>query len=160
MFCPNCAAQNDVSQHFCRGCGLKLDAIVADVTAQRPSEEFAKLLRRKRRFELAGVASLSVAGIIGLSLLMANAFYYKLQIFGPELLFRSAAVALFIFAIASIFFFNYPKLFMKFDKLNPRLPVDKDEHKESATTNRLLSDPPFEPASVTEHSTELLKTPR
>ncbi len=157
MFCPNCASQNDSAQHYCRTCGLKLDAIVADVAAQRPSEEFAYMLKRKRRFELLGVASLSIAGIIGLSLLMANAFYYKLQIFGPELLFRSAAVALLVFAAASIFFFNYPKFVMKFDRVDPQLEPQEEK---PATTNRLLADPPFEPASVTEHSTELLKTPK
>ena len=134
---------------------------MADMAEQRPSEEFSKLLRRKRRFEMLGVLSLSVAGIIGLCLLLANAFYYKLQWFGPEMLFRSAAVALLAFAIASIFFFNYPKLFMKFDRLTPRLPVEPvNAGSERATTNKLLSDPPFEPASVTEHSTELLKTPK
>ena len=161
MFCPNCASTNDPAQHYCRTCGLKLDAIVADVAAQRPSEEFAVLLKRKRRMELFGVASLSIAGIIGLSLLLANAFYYKLQLFGAELLFGSATVALFVFALASIFFFNYPKLFMNFDHLNHRLPAKNEaDAADQPDTNKLLMDPSFEPISVTEHSTELLKTPR
>lgn len=107
-----------------------------------------------------GVFSLSTAGVIGFSLLLANAFYYKLQIFGPELLFRSASVALLFFGLASVFFFNYPKLFMKFDRLNPRLEPKKNVLSEAAPTNRLLADPPFEPASVTEHSTVRLKTPK
>lgn len=157
MFCPNCAAKTESSQHFCRTCGLKLDAIVADVASQRPSEEFALLLKRKRRFELLGLGSISIAGIIGLSLLISGAFYYKLQIFGPELLFGSASVALVVFALAAIFFLNYPKVFMKIDRLNPRLPVEQDVFSDIASTNRLLADPPFEPASVTENSTELLQ---
>jgi len=160
MFCPNCASKTERAQHFCRTCGLELDTIVADVAAQRPSEEFARLLKRKRRMERLGIASISIAGIIGLSMLLANAFIYKLEIFGPELLFRSASVALLIFGLASVFFFNYPKLFMKFDRLNPRLRPDEVETLETPTTNKLLADPPFEPASVTERSTELLKTPK
>ena len=130
--------------------------IIADVAAQRPSEEFARLLRRKRRFEMAGVVSLTTAGIIGLCLLLANAFYAKLHIFGPAVLFGSATIALLAFAIASIFFFNYPKLFMKMDRVNPRLDPGPASDRPSPTTNKLLADPPFSPASVTEHSTELI----
>ena len=161
MFCPNCAAQNDTAQHFCRACGLKLDAIAEDLAAQRPSEEFAKLLARKRRFEMLGIFSISTAGIIGISMLIAGAFYYKMQWIGPELLFRSASIALVLFALASVFFFNYPKLVMKFDKLNPRLPNVPKKDVEPVTTRKLIEDRPFEPVpSVTEHSTELLKNRR
>jgi hypothetical protein len=160
MFCPNCAAQNDSAQHYCRTCGLNLDAIVADVAVQRPSAEFARLLKRKRRFELLGIASLSIAGVIGVSMLFAGAFYYKLQFFSLEILMRSASVALVVFALASIVFLFYPKLVMKIDRLNPRLPAEEAGQTETVTTSKLLSDPPFEPASVTEHSTELLKQPK
>jgi hypothetical protein len=160
MFCPNCAAQSDAAQHYCRTCGLKLDAIVADVAAQRPSKEFARLLKRKRRFELLGKASLSITGVIGVSMLFAGAFYYKLQFFSLEILMRSASVALVVFALASIVLLFYPKLVMKIDRLNARLPAEEAGQTETVTTSKLLSDPPFEPASVTEHSTELLKTPK
>ena len=160
MFCPNCSAQNDASHHFCRTCGLKLDAIVADVAAQRPSEEFARLLMRKRRFELLGMASLSIVGIIGVSMLLAGAFFFKLQFFSFEILMRSASVALVVFALASIVLLFYPKLFMKIDQLNPRLHAEEEDQPGTVTTGKLLSDPPFEPASVTEHSTKLLKTPK
>lgn len=160
MFCPNCASQNESAQHYCRACGLKLDAIVADVAAQRPSEEFARLLKRKRRFELLGLASLSIAGIIGLSMLFAAAFYYKLQFFSLEVLMRSASVALVVFALASIVLIFYPKLTLKIDRINPRLSPEESGQSEAFTTSKLLSDQPFEPATVTEQSTELLKTPK
>lgn len=158
MFCPNCASRNESTQHYCRACGLKLDAIVANVAAQRPSKEFERLLARKRKFETLGFFSVSVAGIIGFSLLIAGAFYYKLQIFGPELLFRSASIALVVFALASIFFFNYPKFAMRFDRIDPNFAPEEEDQPRSGDTNKLLSDAPFEPASVTEHSTELLKS--
>ena len=153
MFCPNCAAQNDASQHYCRTCGLSLDVIAAELTVQNPSEEVAALLKKKRWMELMGKSALSIAGIIGLCLLLTQVLYYKLILFGPEILFGSAIGALILFLLASIFFLVYPKFFLTIDRVMPHSP----ERPELATpTNKLLNDPPFEPASVTEHSTELL----
>jgi hypothetical protein len=130
-------------------CGLKLDAIAADLTAQKPSPEMAELFKRQRRMQMLGVFSLSTAGVIGLALLFAKVFYYKLIILGPELLFGSAIGAVILFMLASVFFFNYPKLFMKSGHVSQQPDL-------ATPTNKLLNDPPFEPASVTEHSTELL----
>ena len=158
MFCPNCAAPNTDDQSYCRSCGLKLGAISKEVAEQFPSAEYAVLQRRKRLFEMFGIGSLSIAGLIGLGSLLAKVFFYKLILFGPELLFYSAYGALILFGLLAVFFFNYPKLFMNFEKVNPRLPADSVNVHPSPTTNKLLEDPPFEPASVTEHSTELLPT--
>ena len=160
MFCPNCAAPNEADQHYCRACGLKLDAIAAELVEQRPSAEYAELLKKKNRFERLGVFSLSIAGIIGAMLLLSKVFYYKLILLGPELLFWSAFGALMLFGILSVFFFNYPKVFMNFDKLNPRLPPSRQKDVISAPTNKLLNESRMEPASVTEHSTELLPVER
>ncbi|MEQ1605909.1 MAG: zinc ribbon domain-containing protein [Pyrinomonadaceae bacterium] len=160
MFCPNCAAPNADDHSYCRRCGLKLAAIAKNVAEQFPSVEYAALARRIRRFELIGVASLSIAAIIGLSMLIVKAFQYKMILFGPDVLFYAAFAALLLFGLFSVFCFNY-KEFVNFDKLNPRLPVVENEGEvEKVTTNRLLEDRIFEPASVTEHSTELLKIPR
>ncbi len=157
MFCPNCAAQNETAQHYCRMCGLKLDAIVAEMTLQKPSAEMAELFKKQRRMQRLGVFSLSTAGFIGLALLFAQVIYYKLMILGPDLLFGGAIGAVVLFLLASIFFFNYPKLFMKLDRSKPHLPGQMET---SIPTDKLLDDSPFEPArqpaSVTEHSTELL----
>jgi formate hydrogenlyase subunit 3/multisubunit Na+/H+ antiporter MnhD subunit len=134
-------------------CGLQLDVIAAELTAQKPSAKMAELFKRQRRMQMLGVASLSIAAIIGFSLVLGQAVFYKLMILGPELLFGSAIGALILFMLASVFFFNYPKLFMKPDRSNPH----SGEQAASATpTNKLLNDPPFQPASVTEHSTELI----
>ena len=159
MFCPNCAAKNNNEQSYCRSCGLKLDAISRSVTEQFPSEEYAVLQRRKQRFELLGVFSLSTAGLIGLGLLLAKVFYFKLILFGPDVLFYSATGALILFGLLSVFFFNYSKLFMDFEKVNRNLSSRQSEGPGPLITDKLLADPPFEPASVTEHSTELLPTP-
>lgn len=154
MFCPNCAAQNEASQHYCRTCGLKLVAIAAELTVQNPSEEVAALLKKKRWMERVGKSALTISGIIGLCLLLTLAVYYKLMLLGPEVLFGSAIGALVLFLLTSIFFLAYPRFFLKIDRVISHTP----EHPELTTsTSKLLDDPPFEPASVTEHSTELLR---
>ena len=152
MFCPNCAAQNDEAQHYCRMCGLRLDAIAAELTLQKPSPEMAELFQRQKRIQMLGVFSLSIAGFVGILLLFAKVFYYKLIILGPDLLFGSAIGAVIFFLLASVFFFNYPKLFMRPGQVNPT-----EQPELTTPTNKLLNNPPFEPASVTEHSTELLR---
>ena len=154
MFCPNCAAQNDESQRYCRTCGLRLDEIVAELIAQDPPPEMAAMLKRKRHIQTLGVFSLSIAGIIGLMLLLSQVIYYKLIYLGPELLFGSAIAALILFLLASVFFFNYPKFFMKMDGFHTR-PTKQGEA--ATPTAKLLNDPPFEPANVTERSTELIR---
>ncbi|MEP6789071.1 MAG: zinc-ribbon domain-containing protein [Acidobacteriota bacterium] len=156
MFCPNCGVENRSEQNYCRTCGLKLDGVILAVSEQYPSKEYAALQRRKALFEKAGALSLSVAVLICVAFLLFEAAYYKLILFGPNVLFGSALGALIVSLLLSAFCFSYPKLFLKFEKNAPRMsPADDDTA--SPATNRLLADPPFEPVpSVTEHSTELL----
>ena len=157
MFCPNCASQNEVTQHYCRTCGLKLDIILEDLSAQRPSEEFARLLLRKRRFELAGIFCLSMAGFLGLCIVITAIFYNKMQWVGPQLLFGSASIALVLFTILSGFLLSYPKFMMKVDKLNYPAGSRSASEVGAITTHKLIEERPFEPVpSVTEDATELL----
>jgi hypothetical protein len=126
------------------------------MSLQKPSAEMADLVKRQKLMQMIGRFSLSTAGGIGVALLFAQVIYYKMMILGPELLFGGAIGAVVLFLLASVFFFNYPKFFMKIDHLDG-LPGQAET---STVTNKLLNDPPFEPvrqpASVTEHSTELL----
>lgn len=157
MFCPNCAAQNEVAQHFCRACGLKLDNIAVDLSSQRPSEEFARLLQRKRRLEFLGTVCLSTAGFIGLCIVAAAVFYYKMQWVGPEILFGSASIALVVFTILSAFLLSYPKVMMKLSRRSSRLSNPAKDVVAAVTTSKLIEEKFFEPVpSVTEDSTELL----
>ena len=161
MFCPNCAAQNDITLHYCRACGLKLDTIAENVSSQRPSAEFAHVLDRLRRFEFLGVACLSVAGFIGLSIVVAAIFYYKMQWVGPQVLFGSASIALVVFTVLSAIFLSYPKFALKRSRLSMPSSNPPKNEVEAITTNKLIDDRPFEPVpSVTEHSTELLSERR
>ncbi len=159
MFCPNCASQNGAEHNYCRTCGLKLDAIAADLKDQRPSAEYALLKKKKERFEKLGLASISIAALVGFSLMVSTAFYYKISLISPEVLLWAGFAAFAVFALLAVFFFNYPKMFMQTDRVNPRLSPENGVAS-TPTTNKLLSDPPFEPASVTEHSTELLSSER
>ena len=155
MFCPNCGGENRSEQNYCRTCGLKLDAITQAVAEQRPLSEYAQLQRRKELFEKLGLFSISVAALIGLGLLLAKVTYYKLILFGPEVLFWSAFGALVFFGLLSVFFFNYPKVVMNFDKINPRL--NTADPPAADPTQKLIEDRPFEPVpSVTENTTDLL----
>ncbi|MEO8574736.1 MAG: hypothetical protein ABI481_12265 [Pyrinomonadaceae bacterium] len=121
-----------------------------------PSEEYAALERRKQIFEKLGLSALSVAGVVALMLLLFKVALYKLILLGPELLFGSAIGALVGFLLLSVFFFNYPRLFMRVDKLNPTL-ASADKSDEANPTNKLIEDKIFEPVpTVTERSTDLL----
>ena len=155
MFCPNCGTNNSVEQSYCRGCGLRLDAIVEAVSDQLPSKDYAEQLRRKEKFERMGVVSLSVAGLVGFALLVTLAAQFKLVYLGSELLYGSAVGALILFLLLSVFFFNYPKFFMTLTKR----PAEGEPS--DPVTAKLIEDRPFEPASsVVENTTELLKVPR
>ena len=102
-----------------------------------------------------------MASFIGLLILFGQLFYEKLKVLGPDLLFGGASIGLVFFMIAAAALLSYPKMAMRFDKLHPRPPLEVDSDTAPAPdTNKLLADTPLEPASVTEHSTELLKQRR
>jgi hypothetical protein len=157
MFCPNCGAENRVEQNYCRSCGLRLDAISHLVGEQFPTKEYAALQKRKERFEKLGLLTLFLFGFLAFALVFGEAAYYKIILFGANVVFGAAFAAMIGFGLLSVFFFNYPKLFMKFDKVNPRLPSNSETEVAGKTTRNLLEDKPFQPiSSVTESSTELL----
>src|SRR5690349_9182158 len=108
MFCPNCAAENNPEQNYCRSCGLKLDAIVQAVAEQFPSTKYAVLERRKVLFEKLSLFSFSIAAAIGFGYLFFKAAYYKIILFGPDVIFWSTIGAFIAFLVLGIFFTNYP----------------------------------------------------
>ncbi len=156
MFCPNCASEIEIEQKFCRSCGLKLDEILRVVAEQIPSEEFAKLQKRKELFEKLGIFSLSSFGVIGIAFFFSKVIYYKMILIGADVMFWSGFIAFVVFGLLAVFFFNYPKLFMNLENVNPNLLKAK-EKKISNSTNKLLPEGFIEPIpSVTENSTKLL----
>ena len=102
-----------------------------------------------------GAFFLSMAGVVGLSILIAAVFYYKMQWVGPQILFGSASIALVVFTLLSGFFLSYPKVMMKLDRFNVE-PMNSPKV-EAVRTRKLIDERPFEPiSSVTEDATELL----
>ena len=157
MFCPNCAAENLTDQNYCRSCGLKLDAVSRSLAEQSPSEEYATIQKRRMLFDKLRSLSLSLFGFLGFTLLLVGAALYKIMLFGPDLIFGAAIIAFVLFGLLSIFFFVYPKLFLKLENIDPL--AESTDNTVGTSTGKLIEDRPFEPAqSVTEHSTELLRS--
>ena len=156
MFCPNCAARQSGEQNFCRSCGLELGQVTRAMELHGPSQERAATEQRRERVEKLGYLSLSVAGVIAVSLVLGIAGYYKLVFLGPEVLLFSAVGALVGFVLLATAALGYSKFFLT--------PVRGDSNADpadtplsSATTSRLIADKPIDGIpSVTEHSTELL----
>jgi hypothetical protein len=158
MFCPNCANKIETEQNFCRFCGLKISSIVQIVSEQNPDKEFFVLQKRKELFDKLGVFALVCFGSIGISYLFYKIIYYKMLLFGENAIFWSAVTAFIVFGLAAVFFFNYPKFFMeeKLAELKGKM-AEAEQNQISAETNKLLNESHFEPASVTENSTEFLQ---
>lgn len=157
MFCPNCANKIENEQNFCRFCGLKIASIMQIVAEQNPDNEFLILQKRKELFDKLGVFALICFGGIGISYLFYKIIYYKMILFGENVMFWSAFLAFVVFGLAAVFFFNYPKFFIS-EKLNElrEKTAETEKNQIGAETNKLLNESHFEPASVTENSTELL----
>lgn len=158
MFCPNCATQRSGDQNFCRSCGLELGPIAGAMELHGPSRERARIEKRREQVERLGYFSMSIAGVIAIGLILAIAGYFKLMLFGPEVLLWSAVGALIGFVLLAAGFLGYSKFVLtstfagsKADALPP-----------SANTNRLIADRPVaDIPSVIEHSTDLLdRVPR
>jgi hypothetical protein len=156
MFCPNCAARQTEKQNFCRSCGLELGQVARAMQLHGPSRERAAMERLRERVERLGNVSISIAGVIAVSLLLGIAGYYKLVLFGPGVLIWSAVGALVGFVLLAVVFLGYSKLFLTESRANGEQPDDKQVH--SAATGPLLADKPIDDIpSVTESSTELLE---
>jgi len=125
-----------------------------------PSRERAAMEKRRERVEKLGYFSISIAGVISVSLVLGIAAYYKLVLFGPDVLLWSAVGALVGFVLLAVAFLGYSR-FVLAPERDERKTSSADNTIANATTNRLLTDKPIdEIPSVTEHSTELLERSR
>src|SRR5215213_5854721 len=102
MFCPNCANKIEIEQKYCRFCGLKIGSIIQIVGEQNPDNEFLVLQRRKETFEKLGVFALICFGSIGISYLFYKIIYYKMILFGENVIFWSAFLAFIVFGLAAV----------------------------------------------------------
>jgi len=143
---------------------LKLGGIVQAVAEQVPFDVDAEYLRRKKKFERTGLGYLATAGVVALALTVFLVTQYaNLGYFFGSVLFGSIVAWVFFFVVPALSFYFYPKLFMEPKYLRrTEVSAQADVPASPAATSRLIEDRPFEPvpASVTEHTTDLLNVPR
>ena len=158
MFCPNCGANNSTEQNFCRSCGLNLEDTAKSLLAQIPSAESANLLKREQMLEKFGNVAFGGFGIV-LLLAIGGIIYAIITgmiLSGKNPWVGALLTAFIIFAALTLVFVVFNED-IKEKKKKLSLQAQK-ELAEPKTTDKLLEEKPFEPASVTENSTELLLT--
>ena len=156
MFCPNCGANNATEQKFCRSCGLNLEQSARSLLEQVPSAERANLLRREQSLERFGGIAFTGLGIALLAGLLGLLYYiFMLNIWsGRNIPLGIILMLVIVFgsmAVAYIYMIEAAK--------DRRTGVDPDLTRElgkGVDTGKLLEEGNFEPASVTERTTELL----
>lgn len=154
MYCPNCGAQNNKKQNFCRYCGLHLTDIEKTFLDQLVfGEETKRLKNLKNVRKLADNAQFFsfVTLVIGII-----ALFFSDSNIGKVLL--TAGLLSFFLAQAIREIFGYFQ--RQNSEKNIRRGVSNDAEPrefEARETNKLIEEKPFTPVpGVTENSTELL----
>ncbi len=157
MFCPNCGADNQIEQNFCRSCGLNLEDSARSLIAQIPTAETERLKTREKwlenfgAFAWYGFGTVLLLGICGIIYAIVNSMI---------LTGKNVWVGLLL-----VFFVIFAALLEIYIFINEDLKSTKEKYKwqppheiaAPKTTGKLLEEKPFEPIpSVTENSTKLL----
>lgn len=142
-----------LAQKFCRGCGLRLERIAEELSLQLPTHTaHSSALRRARLHEKAGVAAISVFGLVIVGIivyLIAFGANFK----GVQVFFAILLSVMFACGLLSVFFFNYATHLRE----KTQSPGFRENELNPAAIKNLPEEKPFQPAhSVTEHTTELL----
>jgi hypothetical protein len=155
IFCPNCGANNNIEQNFCRFCSLHLQETAASLTAQlssgKNSGQLKKLERIKKLSDLSSsglVFSVVPAILIYLYTVLTKTPYAGVKVF--------YALVVFFLIMESVMFYlrrtNTHGYAAEIERKNSLAGIEPEKR----NTAKLLEDRLFEPASVTENSTELL----
>ena len=152
MFCPNCGANNNRKQNYCRFCGLNLQETAKSLVNQIVFGEDSKLLKKlssvKRVVDFTSTALIGML-VVGIA---AYLFFFDPK-FGKDLIKISLGVFFLLKTIQeTISYFQ-----RRARSENKRFEPQTTEQFESKETARLLEEKPFAPVpSVIENSTELL----
>ena len=123
-----------------------------------PSRERAAIEQRRERVERLGYFSISIAGVIAAALVLGLAGYYKMMLFGPDVILWSAVIALVGFVLLASAFLGYSRFFLTQARGEGNAEL-ADAQLPASITNRLIADKPIDEfPSVTDHSTELLES--
>lgn len=159
MFCPNCGANNDTKQKFCRACGLNLQKSAESLLEQFPDAEKNTLQRQERLLEKFGNVAFGGFGMVFLGGVGAMIYVIvtKFIIPGPanNVLAGIFLIAFLLFAILALAYVVFNEILKeKKQKINPHIQNELSGGKD---TGKLLDEGNLQPvSSVTDHTTELL----
>jgi hypothetical protein len=151
VFCPNCSAKNKIEQNFCRFCGFNLQATKTSLTTQLSSGENSRELK-----QLQLIKKFTDYGSIALTVVVSVAIAFYAYVVLTKMVFSGKRILVGLFLLSMTFQFIMDQIRRikrkKIAEINARTDLPSKE------TTKLLEDKPFAPASVTEHSTQLLFT--
>jgi hypothetical protein len=151
MFCPNCGANNNKKQNYCRFCGLNLQETAKSLMNQIVFGEDSKSL--KKLSSVKRVVDFTSTALIGMLLvgIAAYLFFFDPK-FGKDLIKISLGVFFLLKTIQEIIGYFQRRARSENKRFEPS-GVERFESKETA---KLLEEKPFEPVpSVIENSTAL-----
>jgi predicted amidophosphoribosyltransferase len=151
MFCPNCGANNNRKQNYCRFCGLNLQGTAKSLMNQivfgEDSKSLKKLSSIKRAVDFTSTALIGML-IVGIA---AYLFFIDPK-FGKDLIKISLGIFFLLKTIQEVIGYFQRRARSKNKRFEPKVA----EQFESKETARLLEERPLEPVpSVIENSTEL-----
>ena len=154
MYCPNCGAQNNKKQNYCRYCGLHLQDIEKSYLNQLAFGADTKLLKKLRSARKTSDSAqffsfiILIVGII--TMFLSDSAIGKTLITGSLLSFFWVQI------IREVVGYIQRRHLEKNDVRNSSNDVERDEFS-TRETNKLIEEKTFIPvSSVTENSTELL----
>ena len=151
MFCPNCGANNNRKQKYCRFCGLNLEDTAKSLTSQLVFGEDSKLVkslssaRRVLDFALAALAGVVIVGGV--------AYFFFDVGFGKNMMKTGVVIFFLLETILGIagYYQRQERSKARASKFGRDI-----EQVESAETVRLVEEKPLAPVpSVVENRTEL-----
>jgi len=151
MFCPNCGANNNKKQNYCRFCGLNLQdttkSLMNQIVFGEDSKSLKKLSSVKRVVDFTSTALIGML-IVGIA---AYLFFFDPK-FGKDLIKISLGIFFLLKTIQEIIGYFQRRARSENKRIEPKAA----EQFESKETAKLLEEKPFEPVpSVVENSTEL-----
>ena len=158
MYCPNCGKVNSAQQKFCRSCGLSLEKTVESLAEQLPATDLDKKLQdRKRSVD----RWLNITGGTAISIVVASVLWgiiYEVIIVKGEVLggsiFLAVVVGIILVALLAVYRGILEKASAKNKLSQSKLPqADETARLGPGSAAEVM-------ASVTESTTELLKTER
>ena len=154
MYCPNCGAQNNKKQNYCRYCGLSLQNIEKSYLNQLVFGEDTKRLKNLRTVRKASDSAQVFSGVILFVGIITS--FFSDSAMGKTLITASLLSFFLVQVIREVAgYFQRQN-----SEQNEAQSISNDAKMrefETRETNKLIEEKPFIPvSSITENSTELL----